>query len=67
MRLKAFAQELRVLVVALAQFNRNLDGRGDKRPTLTELRESGDLEIKADSVIGLYCDEMHHQDTSDKV
>ena len=53
-------------VLALAQFNRNLDGRGDKRPTITDLRDSGDLENTADSVIGLYRDEMHHQDTPDK-
>ena len=64
--LKALAQELQVPVLALAQFNRNLDGRGDKRPTITDLRDSGDLENTADSVIGLYRDEMHHQDTPDK-
>jgi replicative DNA helicase len=64
--LKALAQELQVPVLALAQFNRNLDGRGDKRPTITDLRDSGDLENTADSVIGLYRDEMHHRDTADK-
>ena len=52
-------------VLALAQFNRNLDGRGDKRPTITDLRDSGDLENIADSVLGLYRDEMHHPDTPD--
>jgi replicative DNA helicase len=64
--LKALAQELEVPLLALAQFNRNLDARGDKRPTITDLRDSGDLENTADSVIGLYRDEMHHQDTPDK-
>jgi replicative DNA helicase len=64
--LKALAQELQVPVLALAQFNRNLDGRGDKRPTITDLRDSGDLENTADSVIGLYRDEMHHSDTVDR-
>ena len=64
--LKALAQEVQVPVLALAQFNRNLGGRGDKRPTITDLRDSGDLENTADSVIGLYRDEMHHQDTPDR-
>jgi replicative DNA helicase len=64
--LKALAQELQVSVLALAQFNRDLDGRGDKRPTITDLRDSGDLENTADSVIGLYRDELHHQDTPDE-
>ena len=64
--LKALAQELQGPVLALAQFNRNLGDRGDKRPTITDLRDSGDLENTADSVIGLYRDEMHHQDTPDR-
>jgi replicative DNA helicase len=64
--LKGLAQELQVPVLALAQFNRNLDGRGEKRPTLTDLRDSGDLENTADSVLGLYRDEMHNPNTSDK-
>ena len=53
-------------VLALAQFKGNLDGRGDKRPTITDLRDSGDLENTADSVLGLYRDEMHHQDSPDR-
>jgi replicative DNA helicase len=40
--LKGLAQELQVPVLACSQFNRNLDGRGDKRPTLTDLRDSGE-------------------------
>jgi replicative DNA helicase len=64
--LKGLAQELQVPVLACAQFNRNLDGRGDKRPTLTDLRDSGDLENTADSVLGLYRDEMYHPDTDQK-
>jgi replicative DNA helicase len=64
--LKGLAQELQVPVLALAQFNRNLDGRGDKRPTLTDLRDSGELENTADSVLGLYREEMHHPSTTDK-
>ena len=58
--LKALAQELQVPVLAAVQFNRNLDTRVDKRPSLTDLRDSGDLENTADSVLGLYRDGMHH-------
>ena len=50
--LKALAQELQVPVLAAVQFNRNLDNRIDKRPNLTDLRDSGDLENTADSVLG---------------
>jgi replicative DNA helicase len=64
--LKGLAQEMQVPVLALAQFNRNLTERGEKRPNLTDLRDSGDLENTADSVLGLYRDEMHHQDSDDK-
>jgi len=64
--LKALAHELQVPVLACAQFNRNLDGRSDKRPSLTDLRDSGELENVADSVLGLYRDELHHADTDQK-
>ena len=53
-------------LLACAQFNRNLDGRSDKRPSLTDLRDSGELENVADSVLGLYREEMHHPDTDQK-
>jgi len=49
-----------VPVLALVQLNRNRASRPDKRPQLTDLRESGDLENTADSVLGLYRDEMDH-------
>jgi replicative DNA helicase len=65
--LKALAQELQVPVLAAVQFNRNLDTRIDKRPSLTDLRDSGDLENTADSVLGLYRDGMHHPDSEDKL
>jgi replicative DNA helicase len=52
--------------MALVQLNRNRAARADKRPTLTDLRESGDLENTADSVIGLYRDEMDHPDSAEK-
>jgi replicative DNA helicase len=64
--LKNLSGELGVPVLALVQLNRNRAGRSDKRPTLTDLRESGDLENTADSVIGLYRDEMDHPDTPDR-
>ena len=65
--LKGLAQELQVPVLAAVQFNRNLDTRVDKRPSLTDLRDSGDLENTADSVLGLYRDGMHHPDSEDKL
>jgi replicative DNA helicase len=56
--LKNLAGELGVPVLALVQLNRNRAQRADKRPQLADLPESGDLENTADSVIGLYRDEM---------
>jgi replicative DNA helicase len=64
--LKNLSGELGVPVLALVQLNRNRAARADKRPTLTDLRESGDLENTADSVIGLYRDEMDHPDSVEK-
>jgi replicative DNA helicase len=54
-----------VPVLALVQLNRDRKGRADKRPTLTDLRESGDLENTADSVIGLYRGDLEHADGLD--
>ena len=45
-------------MLALVQLNRNRNNRADKRPQLADLRESGDLENTADSVLGLYRDEI---------
>jgi replicative DNA helicase len=53
-------------VLALVQLNRNRTQRSDKRPQLADLRESGELENTADSVLGLYRDEMDHPDTKDR-
>jgi len=64
--LKTLAGELGVPVLALVQLNRNRAGRADKRPTLTDLRESGDLENTADSVLGLYRDEMDHPESTER-
>jgi replicative DNA helicase len=64
--LKNVAGELGVPVLALVQLNRNRATRADKRPTLTDLRESGDLENTADSVIGLYRDELDHPESIER-
>ncbi len=52
-------------MLALVQLNRNRATRPDKRPQLTDPRESGDLENTADSVPGLYRDEMDHPGSDD--
>jgi replicative DNA helicase len=64
--LKDVSGELEVPVLALVQLNRNRANRADKRPQLADLRESGDLENTADSVLGVYRDEMEHADSKDK-